>query len=339
MEPISEYFKKVISFCDFYLEYDLDNKRYIFNQEYADEVNWEMFKIEVRLLQDELITILENLENKSDYIKKVIKILDEKILWYQSEKIYDFKFFYKLADNSLKTYENKPDKSRSIVNRILGKKQKATSESFGKHYHSIVKTEGHETAMSNYKTLQEFLNLPENLVNSEDPSEYTEKDELFYYIISHKSKTENYKNEDDFERVKLHFIILKYFDSLKLFRNYLAELDYEIHTYGPKVLSTFSSNGNKEYRCVVHLQKFETAVLFQALYKSNIFSFNLENETKNQKAKSEFIDSNFSYVNRAKQIVPINDINKEFSYIKYNEAKKIIDSLIGKLESVKDDFK
>ena len=202
-----------------------------------------------------------------------------------------------------------------------------------KNHPSIVKTEGNKIAKTEYKSLQTFLDYSGKLNDYED--------ELFYYIILHKTKTNNYLNKHDFEKVKLHYVLIKYFMSLNSFRQELSNLYDNIITYGLENFNSLRPFIKPKQRCVVGLTKIKTATLFDAFFKSRLFYFDLQSDKKIDKAKYDFIDNNFSYYDRKNKIVPITNIYKEFGYISTNthetiaRQKKIIDELIDMLREAK----
>src|SRR5690606_33976203 len=185
MTQINNFITKINSLCDFYLEYDTDNNRYKFNQQFADEINSELFDDELEKLKNELFEVLDDLRDKGNLIKQVASILDKQISWYQTERIFDFASFHKLNSNSV-----------NIAPSRIKSKNIKTFEFIEKFTPSIVKTKDNNIEKSKYPKLSSFLQLEKTL--SDD------KDELFYYIIAHKLKTNNYEDENDFEKVKLH---------------------------------------------------------------------------------------------------------------------------------------
>ena len=309
MTQISNYINKVRSYCDFYLEFDSTNKRYKFNQQFVDEINCELFESEVEQLIDELYNILDGIKNQEKFVLDIISLLDNNISWYKSEKIFDFNSFHKLSSNLIK------DDSILINN----------------YTPSITKTEGNKIEKSKYIPLTYFLDCPEKLEDT--------KNELFYYIITHKSKTNNYKDELDFEKVKLHYVLTKYFESMRYFKLQLDSLCEKIIAYDIEDFGSIRPIKKPKPRCVVNLVKVEVATLFDAFFKSGIFYFDLESDKKREKAKYDFINNNFSYYDRKNKIVEISNINKEFDYIKSTTFKdrqnEIIDKLVDTLKEIK----
>jgi hypothetical protein len=311
MTQLSNYLSKVKSYCDFYLELDFTNKRYKFNGNYADEIKCETFEYQIEQFKDELYFLLDDIKEKDRLIKNIINILEPNLSWFTTEKIYDFSSFNKLNSNVITKGKSK----------ILPEKIKP----------SIVKIEGNEIAKSTYKPLQTILDSPEKLNDNED--------ELFYYLIMHKTKTNNYKDKLDFEKVKLHFVLKKYFITLNSFRQELTNLYDNIITYGIEDFNSFRPFKKPKQRCVVNLEKIEVATLFDAFFKSKLFYFDLRSDKKIDKAKYDFINNNFSYRDRKNNIVPLTNIYKEFGYISAyshrDRQKKIIDELIDTLREVK----
>lgn len=209
---------------------------------------------------------------------------------------------------------------------------------------------------------ENFNKLGKIITNSEDNSIYQSKsrytleaikespeeldsyfDDGFYHLIAHKSKTKNYILAEDFEKVKLHFVLTKYFESIYSLIEYLLMLDDLITKYGIEDYNQFRPIPQPNLRCNVNLSKIETANLFNAFYKCGFFFFDLKSEKKIERAQMEFIENNFNYVNQHGKIANVSKINKEFieinTHAHIKHQMKVIDTLIDKLQKIKGTIK
>lgn len=168
-------------------------------------------------------------------------------------------------------------------------------------------------------------------------------DELLYYIISKKSFTYDYLNHLDLEKVKLHFVINKFYESVFSFAKFLLQLKENFNKYG---YYEFDDIIPSEYRhkCTVKLNKIESAHFFNVLFESELFYFpNYPNKNIHMKKKrNQFIEDNFNYTDNRNNnnVERITSIEKEFSTIgganKRDNNIKFIDTIILKLEKIKE---
>ena len=162
---------------------------------------------------------------------------------------------------------------------------------------------------------------------------------MLFYLILNKSNTKNYKLNGDFERVKLHYVVTKYFESVYSFLKYLLMLDDIEEQFGIEDFNQFRPIPEPHLRCNINLSKIECANLFNAFFEAGYFFFDSKSDVKNKRAKMKFIDSNFNYRNQHGKIATMNNIIKEFSEIeKHAQAAnqiKIIDNLIEELIAIK----
>lgn len=291
MIKINEFLDDVKSYCDFYLEYDQTNHLYKFNNQFADEVDFESFNTKIIELKNKLIDVLIDIEKPKVLLKDVFSELVKITDWYELNKISDFKSFEEL-NRLIVTSTNNPIYNESIEYSLA-----ATLES----------------------------------------TEVSEKnsDSIFGYLIYHKITTNNYSDHRDFEKVKLHFILLKYFQSIYSFVGFLLMLEGVIHKYGIKDYDQFRPTPPPKLRCTITLSKIESANLFNLLYRQGIFTFDLKSDAKREKAELDFINENFNYINQHGKVAKMTNIIKEFGVINkfaYEESqKKALDSLIDKL--------
>ena len=80
MIKINEFLDDVKSYCDFYLEYDQTNHLYKFNNQFADEVDFESFNTKIIELKNKLIDVLIDIEKPKvllkDVFSELVKITD-----------------------------------------------------------------------------------------------------------------------------------------------------------------------------------------------------------------------------------------------------------------------
>ena len=174
----------------------------------------------------------------------------------------------------------------------------------------------------------------------ESPDELKDDyDAMYYHLIFNKFKTNNYKIKDDFEKVKLHFVVTKYFEAIYSLKNYFVLLDDIMTKYGIEDFNQFRPIPKPTLRCTVKLSKIETANLFNIFFESGYFYFDFKSEKKRDKAKMQFIDNNFNYINQHGKVANVNKIIKEFGEIKafahIEHQAKVIDELIDKLTEIK----
>ncbi|MEY4963324.1 MAG: hypothetical protein RLZZ323_643 [Bacteroidota bacterium] len=261
----------------------------------------------------------------------------------------DTKDFYNKIENFklelisiLKASEN----STLLIEEVLTELYKITKwyekegiykfSNFNKLDKLIVETVNHPIILTEQKkyTLKEILEIEVDME--------TKYEELLYYIISKKSFTFDYLNPLDLERVKLHFVLIKFFESISSLEKFLLQLMENFNKYG---YYQFNDIMPTEYwnRCTIKLNKIESAHFFNALFESELFYFpNYPNGSNNMlKKRNQFIEDNFNYTdNRNKnKVVKIESIEKEFSTIggvkkKYKNIE-FIDSIILKLEKIK----
>jgi len=299
MIKITEYKNKIKSYCDFYLEYDTDNKKYKFNDEYIDDINTNEFEVTILELQNALIDVLMDIKNPQVYINDVLQEVNKIAVWYEAKKIYEFENFNKL--------------SKLIVN-----------------------TKDNKLIQTNSKNTIDFIR---------DSNDFKEEysDDIYNYLIFYKNKNNNYKKEIDFEKIKLHYIISNFFESIYSFIEYLLMLDEIISKYGIDDYNQFRPIPKPNLRCTVKLSKIETANLFNVFYECGYFFFDLKSEKKRERAKMAFIDNNFNYINQHGKIANVSKIIKEYgeigTYDHLENQKKVIDSLIDKLKEIRGTIK
>jgi hypothetical protein len=206
----------------------------------------------------------------------------------------------------------------------------ANFESFHKLSHLITTTTDNEISEAKIK-LNTILESPEVL--------HHHLDDINYYLMLHRSKTNNYEDELDFERVKLHYVMTKYFESIYSFIDFLLDIERIAAEYGIEDYGSFSPILKPAKKGIINLNKIDTANLFNILFKSGILTFGEFSDKKEQKALFDFIEANFQYKGDSNKTINIKKIHKEFSYIYSNQhverQNEIIDSLIKTFENIK----
>ena len=132
-------------------------------------------------------------------------------------------------------------------------------------------------------------------------------DGIFYYLILNKSITQNYKDALDFERAKLHYIIVKYFDSLFNLQDTLISIVEDFKYYGIVNFDPAEVIDNVT-RCNSKLGKFQTAYLFKILFDSKLFYYDQSDSDNNEKLMIQFLNKNFTYTRRDKKLEDIKNV-------------------------------
>ena len=162
-------------------------------------------------------------------------------------------------------------------------------------------------------TLDTIFNFPEDLTGITDP--------FLFYLLLYKSKTEDYKNPNDFEKVKLYYVLTNYLESINSFNTFLIELTLLINRYGINfnnwelVQPILQVN----QKCDFNHSKIRLAQFFRFLAKYDQIKFNLD-PYKNTVVLKRFIETNFNYSIGDSKFREANNINQEFS--KLDSGKK-----------------
>jgi hypothetical protein len=167
------------------------------------------------------------------------------------------------------------------------------------------------------------------------------KEELYYYLITKRTEKKPFTDLNEVEKIKLHFTILKYYESVFSFEEFLEELKENIEKYN---FSEFDDLLPSEYRhrCTVNYSKMETAHLFNALFKNGILFFPGYVGDNSLKKLCSFMDENFNYVDKRdkNKVEKISKISKEMNYIYASKQEQrqrdILQNLINSLQEIKD---
>lgn len=148
-----------------------------------------------------------------------------------------------------------------------------------------------------------------------------EEDNIIYCLFAHKDRTENYKEKDDFDKVKLYFFINQFYKSLFYFENKINYLKNTIQVYGVTDLSHyFSENKAPENKCNIKLDKISTAFLFKLLIEADLIYMD-DDKFKSESKIKKFAEKYFNYTDSKLGIKPLTDFTKEYSKVKDKQRK------------------
>ena len=297
MKQIRRILEEVKSYCDYNLEFDKTNGLYKFNNMYIDEISVDMFDGKIKILKEDLVSILKVSGKPVPLLNDLLNELRIKSEYYKNEELNMYSNFEKLSSMIVVTEDNPIKKFESDY------------------------------------TLEEL--------NKFDTVYKENKEELYYYLITKRTEKEPFKDLIEVEKIKLHYTIIKYYQSVFSFEEFLEELKVNIEKYN---FSQFDDLLPSEYRhrCTVNLSKMETAHLFNALFKSGILFFPGYDGDSFINKRNSFVDENFSYVNKRdnNKVEKISKISKEFIYINSSgqeqRQKDILQNLINSLQEIKD---
>lgn len=202
---------------------------------------------------------------------------------------------------------------------------------------------------SNFYILEELISKTENRQMSYQPKYILESiqnfdtdiddkfDEIFYYLIFNKTTTNNYENPIDFEKVKLHFVVTKYFESLSNFIEFINSIYTDIREYGITNFEEFKIIENVS-RCNSKLSKFQTIYLINLLFKNEVFYFDNVDSDNNKKLQLDFLNNNFKYTTRAKKLEDVQNAIKEYSNLNGKDLDTINNKefVLKKIQSIID---
>ena len=148
-----------------------------------------------------------------------------------------------------------------------------------------------------------------------------EEDNIIYCLFAHKDRTENYKEKDDFDKVKLYFFINQFYKSLFYFEDKINYLKNAIQVYGVTDLSHyFSDNKAPENKCNIKLDKISTAFLFKLLIEADLIYMD-DDKFKSESKIKKFAEKYFNYTDSNLGIKPLTDFTKEYSKVKDKQRK------------------
>lgn len=148
-----------------------------------------------------------------------------------------------------------------------------------------------------------------------------EEDNIIYCLFAYKDRTENYKEKDDFEKVKLFFYLNQFYKSLYYFEEKINNLKNAIQVYGVTDLSHyFSDNKAPENKCNIKLDKISTAFLFKLLIEADLIYMD-DDKFKSESKIKKFAEKYFNYTDSKLGIKPLTDFTKEYSKVKDKQRK------------------
>jgi hypothetical protein len=148
-----------------------------------------------------------------------------------------------------------------------------------------------------------------------------EEDNIFYCLYAYKDRTKNYKEKDDFEKVKLFFFINQFFKSLFYFEEKINYIKNAIQVYGVTDLSHYAlENKAPENKCNIKLDKISTAFLFKLLIEADLIYMDDDKYKSDNKIK-KFAEKYFNYTDSKLGIKPLTDFTKEYSKVKDKQRK------------------
>jgi hypothetical protein len=167
------------------------------------------------------------------------------------------------------------------------------------------------------------------------------EDFLFYSLITNKGKTSNYQNPLDFEKVKLHFVLNLFYDSLIIMREKIEKILTAISKYGVTNFEVYTKKTkiNSSDVCTINLDKLSTAFLFKFLMEENIIQMD-SIQHKSQSNIKKFAEKHFNYsTSKTNTSHPLTGFSKEISKLKgssnKNKQLEVINLLIEKLQKKK----
>lgn len=270
--PINQFVEKITSICYFDISYDEINKTYLFNDQFAEDIDLSEFENSIDKLKYELIDVLRSINNPQIYLDDLRTVINEIKIWFETNGLDKFENFDKL-------------------NNIM----------------TISKDEVARETNSPY-TIDTIFHFPEDLTGISDP--------FLFYLLLYKSKTNNYENKNDFEKVKLYYVLEYYLDTVNSFSTFLNELTELIDRYGINFnnweqIQPIIEVGKK---CNFNNSKIKLAQLFKIFKSHKIFTFG-DDPFKSTVNMKRFIESNFKYSSGESMFHETKNINQEFSII------------------------
>ena len=268
--PINQFIEKITSICYFDISYDEINKTYLFNNQFAEDVDLSEFENAINKLKYELIDVLRSVKYPQVYIDDLKNIIQEIQIWFETNGLDKFENFDKL-------------------NNIM----------------TISKNEDTRESSPPY-TIDTIFQFPEDLTGISDS--------FLFYLLLHKSKTNNYENKNDLEKVKLYYVLTTYLESINSFSTFLIELMALIDRYGINFNNweLIQPILQVNQKCDFNHSKIRLAQFFKFLAKYNQIKFNVD-PNKNTVVLKRFIETNFNYSIGNSKFRETKNINQEFS--------------------------
>lgn len=267
---INQFIEKITSICYFDISYDEINKTYLFNNQFAEDVDLSEFENAINKLKYELIDVLRSVKYPQVYIDDLKNIIQEIQIWFET--------------NGLDKFEN-----------------------FDKLYNIMTISKNEDTRKSSPPyTIDTIFQFPEDLTGISDS--------FLFYLLLHKSKTNNYENKNDLEKVKLYYVLTTYLESINSFSTFLEELTLLIDKYGINFNNweLIQPILQVNQKCDFNHSKIRLAQFFKFLAKYNQIKFNVD-PNKNTVVLKRFIETNFNYSIGNSKFRETKNINQEFS--------------------------
>lgn len=267
---INQFIEKITSICYFDISYDEINKTYLFNNQFAEDVDLSEFENAINKLKYELIDVLRSVKYPQVYIDDLKNIIQEIQIWFET--------------NGLDKFEN-----------------------FDKLYNIMTISKNEDTRQSSPPyTIDTIFQFPEDLTGISDS--------FLFYLLLHKSKTNNYENKNDLEKVKLYYVLTTYLESINSFSTFLIELMALIDRYGINFNNweLIQPILQVNQKCDFNHSKIRLAQFFKFLAKYNQIKFNVD-PNKNTVVLKRFIETNFNYSIGNSKFRETKNINQEFS--------------------------
>lgn len=267
---INQFIEKITSICYFDISYDEINKTYLFNNQFAEDVDLSEFENAINKLKYELIDVLRSVKYPQVYIDDLKNIIQEIQIWFET--------------NGLDKFEN-----------------------FDKLYNIMTISKNEDTRKSSPPyTIDTIFQFPEDLTGISDS--------FLFYLLLHKSKTNNYENKNDLEKVKLYYVLTTYLESINSFSTFLIELMALIDRYGINFNNweLIQPILQVNQKCDFNHSKIRLAQFFKFLAKYNQIKFNVD-PNKNTVVLKRFIETNFNYSIGNSKFRETKNINQEFS--------------------------
>jgi hypothetical protein len=298
--PINQIIEKITSICYFDISYDEINKTYLFNDQFAEDVDLSEFENSIDKLKYELIDVLRSIKYPQIYIDDLRTVINEIQIWFET--------------NGLDKFENF-DKLNNIMTISKDEVARETNPPY---------------------TIDTIFHFPEDLTGISDP--------FLFYLLLYKSKTNNYENKNDLEKVKLYYVLTNYLESINSFSTFLEELTSLIDKYGINFNNweLIQPILQVNQKCDFNQSKLRLAQFFRFLVKYNHIKFNVD-PNKNTVVLKRFIETNFNYSIGNSKFHETKNINQEFSDLEsgkkeeqikfYKEIVQNLEDEIGYLET------
>lgn len=173
----------------------------------------------------------------------------------------------------------------------------------------------------------------ENVINFVSTPEKIENLYL-YALIAHKDVTKNYENPQDFENVKLHFILNQFYKSIDYFLEKIEKIKVAIQVYGVSDLSLYKSKSEIDIpegeKCVINLDKISSAFLIKFLIEGKFIIMDT-NDAKSESNIKKFVERYFNFKEASNVIKPLTHFSKEYSKLKGISKKHVQIVVLDKL--------